>query len=120
MYRNVHVNTTVIHMYRLNYVAWAAFELLPLSSGQHLLPACQNTHPLEHWKKECNIHVQYICIYIYTAHKLKWFQLQLLGREESDLNLSSVSLRSEEREVRSTENFSTFTVRIRAWMVIPI
>ena len=60
MYRNVHVNNIVIHMYRLNYVAWAAFELLPLSSGQNLLPACQNTHPLEHWKKECKLYIHYI------------------------------------------------------------
>ena len=37
-----------------------------------------------------------------------------------DLNLPSESLRSEERQVRSTENFSTFTVRTLAWIVIPI
>ena len=36
------------------------------------------------------------------------------------LNLPSLSARSEERQVRSTENFSRFTRRIRQWIVIPI
>ena len=37
-----------------------------------------------------------------------------------DLNLPSLSLRSEDRLVRSTENLSTLKLRIRACMVIPI
>ena len=36
------------------------------------------------------------------------------------LNLPSLSARSEERQVRSTENLSRFTRRIRQWIVIPI
>ena len=36
------------------------------------------------------------------------------------LNLPSLSARSEDRQVRSTENFSRFTRRIRQWIVIPI
>ena len=36
------------------------------------------------------------------------------------LNLPSLSARSEDRHVRSTENFSRFTRRIRQWIVIPI
>ena len=36
------------------------------------------------------------------------------------LNLPSLSKRSDDLHVRSTENFSKFTLRIRQWMVIPI
>ena len=36
------------------------------------------------------------------------------------INLPSLSARSEDRQVRSTENFSRFTRRIRQWIVIPI
>ena len=48
-----------------------------------------------------------VCVCVYGV----WESVCVSG---ADLNLPSVSLRSEERLVRSTENLSTFTLRILA------
>ena len=39
---------------------------------------------------------------------------------DTHLNLPSLSERSDDLHVRSTENFSKFTLRMRQWMVMPI
>ena len=86
-------------LHTCTYMFWCCILILIVT---HTINLCM--HVL--YKK----HMVYM-VYMYTLE---------FSKCAADLNLPSVSLRSEERQVKSTENFSTFTFRIRAWMVIPI
>ena len=52
------------------------------------------------------------------THRYAHYYIVTMNR--TNLNLLSRSARSDDRHVRSTENFSRLTLKIRQWMVLPI